>query len=64
MEYYNTMTQHVFKKIISSLADYNNLHISDINVRWFSLPENIDMIEDGELFQQDFPDIFHVIIKK
>ncbi len=61
MRYYNTGTSRTLFEIFSLLEKSD----APITVNWYASTRDTDMIDDGDGFQEDFPELnFNVIIQR
>lgn len=60
--YYNTSSSRRFYEIIKILDNYHKSRGS-VMVNWYCSSEDMDMIESGEDFQEDFDIPFEVVLQ-
>lgn len=61
LQYYNTGSSRALFDLFSLLEKQGD----QVIINWFAEPMNIDVIEDGEIFQEDFPDLyFNILIRE
>ena len=62
MDYYNTMISKVFLEMITIFNKYSRDTNSDLNILWYCLESDIDMIEAGEEYKKESPKSFDIKI--
>lgn len=65
MTYYNTSTSRRFFEILKTLEDFYQHSNAALNVNWFANSNDMDMIEAGEDYQEDFSNLpFNILIQE
>lgn len=65
MTYYNTSTSRRFFEILKILEDFYQHNSIAMSVNWFANSNDMDMIEAGEDYQEDFSNLpFNILIQE
>ena len=64
VSYFNTSSSRRFYEMFKILNDYHKTARGYVMVNWYCQPDDMDMIEAGEDFQEDFELPFEIILKK
>lgn len=65
MNYFNTSTSRRFFEILKILEDFYYKQNGFVQVNWFAKSNDLDMIESGEDYQEDFITLpFNILVQK
>ncbi|WP_299461262.1 DUF1987 domain-containing protein [uncultured Microscilla sp.] len=65
MNYFNTSTSRRFFEILKMLEDFYHQQNSELVVHWYAKSNDLDMIEAGEDYKDDFVTLpFHISVQK
>lgn len=65
LSYFNTSSSQSIFEMLEMLNDYANTKKLDIEVNWYASENDLDMIEDGEDFQDDFSSLnFNILAEQ
>ena len=64
VSYYNTSSSRRFYEILQILDTYHKSAKGYVMVNWYASPDDMDMIESGEDFKEDFDMPFEIVLKK
>lgn len=55
--YFNTSSSSIFFQIFEMLENYTTQREIPVEVNWYARPEDMDILEEGEDFQEDFQEL-------
>lgn len=65
MTYYNTSTSRRFFEILKILEDFYQRNNTNLEVNWYANSNDMDMIEAGEDYQEDFGNLpFNILVQE
>jgi len=65
LTYFNTPSSAIIFMILKILEEYQQMQLIPIKVTWLISPDNEELLEEGEMFQEDFPALsFEFVIPK
>jgi hypothetical protein len=65
MNYFNTSTSRRFFEILKILEDFYYKQNGFVQVNWYAKSNDLDMIESGEDYQEDFITLpFNILVQK
>ena len=65
MTYYNTSTSRRFFEILKILEDFYQKNNANLEVNWYANSNDMDMIEAGEDYQEDFGNLpFNILVQE
>lgn len=64
VSYFNTSSSRRFYEILKTLDNYHKSTKGYVMVNWYASPDDLDMIESGEDFKEDFDMPFEIVLKK
>ncbi len=64
ISYFNTSSSRRLYEVFKILDNYHKAAKGQVKVYWYCSPEDMDMIEAGEDFQEDFNLPFEIVLQK